>query len=78
MSHKPVFWMKPDISLMDKEENILRIADAKWKILDEKKSDLGITQSDLYQMESYASRYGVKSPRAGLSDAEETDKAGPG
>lgn len=59
MSHKPVFWMKPDISLMDKKENILCIADAKWKVLDEEKSDLGITQSDLYQMESYASRYGV-------------------
>lgn len=61
MSRKPVFWMKPDISLMDKKENILCIADAKWKVLDKEKSDLGITQSDLYQMESYASRYGVKS-----------------
>ena len=59
MSHKPVFWMKPDISLMDKKENILCIADAKWKVLDEEKNDLGITQSDLYQMGSYASRYGV-------------------
>lgn len=61
MSRKPVFWMKPDISLMDKEENILCIADAKWKVLDEEKNDLGITQADMYQMESYASRYGVKS-----------------
>lgn len=61
MSRKPVFRMKPDISLMDKEENILCIADAKWKVLDEEKSDLGITQADLYQMESYASVYGVKS-----------------
>lgn len=61
MSHKPVFRMKPDISLMDKEENILCIADAKWKVLDEEKNDLGITQADLYQMESYASVYGVKS-----------------
>ena len=59
MSRKPVFWMKPDISLMDKEENILCIADAKWKVLDEEKNDLGITQSDLYQMGSYASRYRV-------------------
>ena len=59
MSHKPVFWMKPDISLMDKKENSLCIADAKWKVLDEEKSDLGITQADMYQMESYASRYGV-------------------
>lgn len=61
MSRKPVFRMKPDISLMDKEENILCIVDAKWKVLDEEKSDLGITQADLYQMESYASVYGVKS-----------------
>lgn len=61
MSRKPVFRMKPDISLMDKEENILCIADAKWKILDEEKNDLGITQVDLYQMEGYASVYGVKS-----------------
>ena len=61
MSHKPVFWMKPDISLMDKEENILCIADAKWKILDEGEKDLGITQADMYQMGSYASVYGVKS-----------------
>ena len=61
MSHKPVFRMKPDISLTDKEENILCIVDAKWKVLDEEKNDLEITQADLYQMESYASVYGVKS-----------------
>lgn len=60
MSRKPVFCMKPDISLMDKEENILCIADAKWKVLDEEKNDLGITQADMYQMGSYALRYGAK------------------
>ena len=59
-SGKPVFRMKPDFSFMDKQDRAVGIADAKWKILDEKEKDLGITQADMYQMGSYASRYGVK------------------
>jgi 5-methylcytosine-specific restriction enzyme subunit McrC len=55
-----VFMMKPDISFLNEHNQVVAIADAKWKILDEGEKKLGITQADLYQMESYASRYQVK------------------
>ena len=56
-----IFPMKPDISLMDKGNNIVCIADAKWKVLDEGEKNLGISSADMYQIGSYASRYRVKS-----------------
>lgn len=36
-----------------------KVADAKWKILDDREKKLGISQSDLYQMAGYATRYRV-------------------
>lgn len=59
-SGERVFRMKPDFSFLDKDNQVVCIADAKWKILDEKEKNLGISQSDMYQMKSYASRYGAK------------------
>ena len=52
--------MKPDISFVDKKNQVVMIADTKWKMLDEGEKNLGISQADMYQMGSYASRYGVK------------------
>lgn len=59
-SGEPVFRMKPDISFVDKKNQVVMIADTKWKMLDEGEKNLGISQTDMYQMGSYASRYGVK------------------
>ena len=55
-----VFMMKPDISFLNENNQVVVIADAKWKLLDEEERKLGISQTDLYQMESYATRYRVK------------------
>ena len=55
-----LFLMKPDIAFIDTRNRVLCIADAKWKLLDEREKKLGISQADLYQMSSYASRYGVE------------------
>lgn len=60
-SDKPIFSMKPDISFVDGKNHPVAVADVKWKILDEREKDLGISQADMYQIGSYASRYGVKS-----------------
>lgn len=54
-----IFMMKPDISFLDENNKVIAIADAKWKILDEGEKKSGISQADLYQMESYATRYRV-------------------
>lgn len=54
-----LFMMKPDIAILG-NKGVVAIADAKWKILEESDRKMGISQSDLYQMASYASRYGVK------------------
>ena len=56
-----IFCLKPDIVMRGKDRII--IVDTKWKIpdssLDEKK--YGISQSDLYQMWAYASKYRLES-----------------
>ena len=60
-SGKSVFMMRPDISFVDKKNQAVMIADAKWKMLDEAEKKLGISQADMYQMGSYASSYEVNS-----------------
>lgn len=60
-SDQPVFSMKPDISFVDQKNQVVMIADAKWKILDEGEKNLGISQADMYQIGSYASSYGARS-----------------
>lgn len=52
-----IFMMKPDMSCLDEDNQIVFIADAKWKLLNSKERKLGINQADLYQMLSYASAY---------------------
>ena len=49
--------MKPDMSCLDEDNQIVFIADAKWKLLNSEERKLGISQADLYQMLSYASAY---------------------
>ena len=53
------FRMKPDFTLSTPETHsqIVLIADAKWKLLDNRESGSNITTADLYQIQSYASRY---------------------
>lgn len=54
---KQVFQMKPDICLLDNTGKPVLIADAKWKILAPDEAKLGVSQTDLYQMQAYANRY---------------------
>ncbi len=54
-----VFLMKPDMVFFDHKSRIVSIADAKWKLLDDREKKLGISQADLYQMAGYAMRYGT-------------------
>ena len=58
-----VFHLIPDICIFSAEKPDIPfcIADAKWKILDEKEKKMNIAQSDLYQMQAYANCYQVKS-----------------
>lgn len=51
-----VFEMRPDAAVLE-DGQCLRIFDTKWKMLNTSKPDLGISQGDIYQMASYASRY---------------------
>lgn len=57
---KKVFQMRPDISLLSNSSDVVLIADAKWKLLDVDDAKLGISQADLYQLNTYATQYGVK------------------
>ena len=53
-----LFVLKPDIALERPHEGVEAILDTKWKLLDDVDRKLGISQGDLYQMTSYAVRYG--------------------
>jgi 5-methylcytosine-specific restriction enzyme subunit McrC len=48
--------MRPDAAVLE-DGQCLRIYDTKWKMLNTSKPDLGVSQADIYQMASYASRY---------------------
>ena len=37
----------------------MAVADTKWKALDAKAKDLGVSEADIYQLLAYAHRYGV-------------------
>ena len=54
-----LFLMIPDMTFLDKDNHIVSIADAKWKLLDEREKKMGISQSDIYQMSGYSRRYRV-------------------
>ena len=47
------FTLKPDIVIDDGKI----IVDTKWKILSENKSNQGISQSDMYQLYAYGTKY---------------------
>jgi len=55
---KPAFLLKPDI-LIQSGHTPLAVADTKWKRLDAKAPDLGVLESDVYQLLAYAHRYEV-------------------
>jgi 5-methylcytosine-specific restriction enzyme subunit McrC len=57
--NEQLFLMKPDMVFLDTNNRFTAIADAKWKMLDDREKKLGISQADLYQMAGYAMRYGV-------------------
>ena len=50
------FQLRPDITVRD-GESFVAILDAKWKLLDKSKRNWGVSSSDAYQMNAYASRY---------------------
>ncbi|MCB1883585.1 MAG: hypothetical protein KDG89_06240 [Geminicoccaceae bacterium] len=52
-----VFRMRPDIAVLDREDHVLLVADAKWKAVDAGLADLGLAQGDVYQLAAYAARY---------------------
>lgn len=53
------FLLRPDI-LVHQGQKPLLVADTKWKRLDPGETNLGLTESDLYQLLAYAHRYQVE------------------
>ncbi|RVO89813.1 restriction endonuclease, partial [Sinorhizobium meliloti] len=56
-SERGAFKLRPDMALHDGEA-VRRIFDAKWKRFDRKRPNFGIAPADIYQLTTYASRYG--------------------
>ncbi len=50
------FKLKPDI-VINKETDSVIVVDTKWKILSEEKTHHGISQSDMYQLFAYGTKY---------------------
>ncbi|MDX8412760.1 MAG: McrC family protein [Mariprofundales bacterium] len=56
LSIKPkMFKLRPDIVIKQKDN--LWVADTKWKVLDEKDTNHGISQGDMYQLYAYGKKY---------------------
>jgi 5-methylcytosine-specific restriction enzyme subunit McrC len=55
----PAFRLRPDITVLD-DGRAVRIFDAKWKRLNPKARSSGLAPSDVYQLVTYASRYGCE------------------
>ena len=53
------FDLRPDIVI--KEKNSAFVMDTKWKLLEASKSNLGISQADMYQMYVYHKKYNAES-----------------
>ena len=64
--NKDIFCLKPDIVMRGKDRII--IVDTKWKIPDSSSDEkkYGISQSDLYQMWAYASKYRLESKKVSV------------
>lgn len=56
-SDEKAFLLKPEITLLDEQSEVRAVLDTKWKLLDAVDNKKNISQSDLYQMISYAVRY---------------------
>lgn len=57
---KKKFQLRPDIVVRRKSDGAVYMMDTKWKILDEKKFNYGISQADMYQMYAYQKKYGAE------------------
>lgn len=53
------FLMKPDITIKKNNANIA-ILDAKWKLINSEDKKRGVSQTDLYQLYTYANEYNFK------------------
>lgn len=54
-----VFMTQPDLIITNRQNEVLMILDTKWKVLKHQDLNLGVQQSDMYQMMSYAQIYEV-------------------
>ena len=54
------FSMRPDIVITNKENGMITVLDAKWKLLSAAQHNYGISQADMYQMYAYYKKYGAK------------------
>ncbi len=54
------FPMRPDIVITSKENGMITVLDAKWKLLSAAQQNYGISQADMYQMYAYHKKYSAK------------------
>jgi 5-methylcytosine-specific restriction enzyme subunit McrC len=55
-TQRNTFLLKPDVLVRRNRSNVV-VADTKWKQLDARQANLGVSQADVYQMLAYAHRY---------------------
>ena len=54
--NRPCFQLIPDAEIRHRSRGTTLIADCKWKLIDPKTSDQGISQSDMYQLFAYCKK----------------------
>ncbi len=81
---EPAFPLRPDLVLTRRADGAVFVLDTKWKLLDSRKPNCGISQADLYQMFAYQKKYTAQSvtllyplpetpPAAALCDLRDAD-----
>lgn len=56
-TQRNLFLLKPDISVLDQDGNVVFMGDTKWKLLDGADNKYGVRQADIYQMLAYGTQY---------------------
>jgi 5-methylcytosine-specific restriction enzyme subunit McrC len=54
------FGLQPDILIKDKNSKVVMLIDIKWKMIDDKKKNMGIEEQDMYQIYVYGQKYDCK------------------
>src|SRR5699024_3561055 len=77
-SPQKAFQLRPDLVIRRKTDNTVLVADTKWKLLDVRKPQYGVSQSSLYQLAVYQYQYHAQDVTLLYPRSDYVDSSRPG